>query len=145
MAGPQDFQDRLHSASRFPHVAGWMEPTDPAVTKPDKMHPGIFWIDTSPITPPWSLKVRNAANTGWEDVGTTGGGGGGSGGHQIVVNGVVMPQRSILAFEWPGVVGIDDGENDTTIIQFVGEEPGAVLTLGGEGLVLGGEYITLGS
>lgn len=72
MSGPTDFQDRMHSASRFPHVAGWVEDADPAITKPDKMHPGIFWIDTSAGTPPWSIKVRNPDNDGWEDVGATG-------------------------------------------------------------------------
>lgn len=72
MSTPIEFQERLHSASRFPHVAGWVDALDPAATKPTLMHPGVFWIDTSAGTPPWSVKVRNANNDGWEDVGSTG-------------------------------------------------------------------------
>lgn len=53
------------------HVPGYLTSTDPGA-----VGTGKYWIDTTAGAGLWVLKVRNAANTGWETVGTGGGGGG---------------------------------------------------------------------
>jgi hypothetical protein len=45
------------------HVPGYRQSSDPGAVGAD-----IYWVDTSGGSGNWSLKVRNAANTGWEVV-----------------------------------------------------------------------------
>lgn len=46
------------------HVGGYLGSSDPGA-----IGAGKYWIDTTAGTGAWSLKVRNAANTGWEVIG----------------------------------------------------------------------------
>ena len=55
------------------HVAGYIQGTDPGAVGASMM-----WVDTSGGTGNWLVKIRNAANTGWETVSAAGGGGGGA-------------------------------------------------------------------
>lgn len=50
------------------HEIGYRQATDPGA-----VGAGISWIDTSGGTGAWVHKVRNAANDGWETVGSSGG------------------------------------------------------------------------
>lgn len=61
----------LHSAlyDANSHKPGYIQSGDPGA-----VGAGIVWVDTSGGTGAWVLKVRNAADTGWETV--SGGGGG---------------------------------------------------------------------
>lgn len=62
----------LHSAQTGTdlHVPGYLGSSDPGA-----VGAGKYWIDTTGGTGVWALKVRNAANTGWETIGSGGGGG----------------------------------------------------------------------
>ncbi len=50
------------------HVPGYMQGTDPGA-----VGAGKYWIDTSGGSGSWELKVRNAADTGWETIASGGG------------------------------------------------------------------------
>jgi len=39
-------------------------------TDPGAVKPGVFWVDTT-VGPPYQLKVRNLADTGWDNIGST--------------------------------------------------------------------------
>jgi hypothetical protein len=52
------------------HVPGYLQSSDPGA-----VGAGKYWIDTTAGAGLWVLKVRNAADTGWETVGSGGGGG----------------------------------------------------------------------
>src|SRR5690348_7378705 len=57
----------------YTHHLGYISDTDPELLG-DPIPEGMAWIDTS-SGPPYSLKIRNAADDGWNDVGSAGGGG----------------------------------------------------------------------
>jgi len=50
------------------HVPGYVQSADPGA-----VGAGKYWVDTTGGTGAWVLKVRNAANTGWEPVASGGG------------------------------------------------------------------------
>lgn len=50
------------------HVPGYTQTGDPGA-----VGAGIYWVDTTGGTGAWVLKVRNAANNGWETVASAGG------------------------------------------------------------------------
>gem|GEM_PF-2899167 len=49
------------------HVPGYQQATDPGA-----IGAGKYWVDTSGGASSWVLKVRNDADTGWEDVSSSG-------------------------------------------------------------------------
>ena len=63
MAGP--LHKNLDTTSL--HVPGYQQSSDPGA-----IGTGKYWIDTTGGTGAWALKVRNAANSGWETVATAG-------------------------------------------------------------------------
>jgi hypothetical protein len=53
------------------HVPGYRQDSDPGA-----VGAGKYWVDSSGGTGAWTLKVRNAADSGWEEIASGGGGGG---------------------------------------------------------------------
>jgi len=49
------------------HVPGYQQATDPGA-----IGAGKYWVDTSGGASSWVLKVRNDADTGWEDISSSG-------------------------------------------------------------------------
>jgi hypothetical protein len=64
---------RDHSLATTIHKGAYRTNVDPGA-----VGEGVLWVDTSGGAAPWPLKVRNAADDGWEEVGSVGGGGGGA-------------------------------------------------------------------
>lgn len=60
------------------HVVGYVDSSDPGA-----VGAGMVWIDTSGGTGAWAMKIRNAADTGWETISS---GSSGSGTTEITVS-----------------------------------------------------------
>lgn len=60
----------LHQDLTSIHLGAYVASSDPGAVGADKL-----WVDTS-SGPPYALKKRNGADSGWEDVGASGGGSG---------------------------------------------------------------------
>jgi hypothetical protein len=61
----------LHADATSVHKGAYVQATDPALDVTLRVAAYKLWVDTSTAAP-YQLKVRNAANTGWDTVGSIG-------------------------------------------------------------------------
>lgn len=103
MSGHRDLGD-----GRNLHVAAHVGATDPSLDAENHVVAGKFWVDKTGAAP-WQLKIRNATNDGWENVG--------------IVSGFVNPMNE------PGELIVGGAAGVPTALEVPTTSDGFVLTI----------------